>query len=94
MFGLDLRSPHRLATSSGSVNLNSPFVPSHVIQFALLESDSNSNKNCHNCICPEPLRTVEEENKYKYNDTSVSETWSAPIAGVSIAAYPSHEQEI
>lgn len=31
MFGLDLRSPQRLATSSGSVSLNSPFVPSHVM---------------------------------------------------------------
>lgn len=31
MFGFDLRSPQRLATSSGSVSLNSPFVPSHVM---------------------------------------------------------------
>lgn len=31
MFGFDLRSPQRLATSSGSVSLNSPFVPSQVM---------------------------------------------------------------
>lgn len=31
MFGFDFRSPQRRATSSGSVSLNSPFVPSHVM---------------------------------------------------------------
>lgn len=54
MLGLDLRSPQRRATSSGSVNLNSPFVPSQVMQPALLESLNSSSKNCHNCIWPDP----------------------------------------
>lgn len=55
MFGFDLRSPQRLATSSGSVSLNSPFVPSHVMQPALPESLNSSSKNCHSWICPEPV---------------------------------------
>ena len=58
MFGLDFRSPQRRATSSGSVSLNSPFVPSHVMQFALDESDSSSSKNCHSWICPEPTTNI------------------------------------
>lgn len=54
MLGLDLRSPQRLATSSGSISLNSPPGPSQQIHPALLESASSSSRNCHNCICPEP----------------------------------------
>lgn len=42
--------PQRLATSSGSVILNSPFVPSQVMMVELLLSDSSSNKNCHSWI--------------------------------------------
>lgn len=57
MFGLALRSPQRRATSSGSMSLNSPFVPSHIINSALDESASSSNKNCHNWICPDPCET-------------------------------------
>ena len=54
MLGLLFRSPHRRATSSGSTSLNSPFIPSHVIQLALPLSESSSNRNCHNWICPLP----------------------------------------
>ena len=50
IFGFDLRSPQRRATSSGSAILNSPFVPSHVMQLALLLSDRSSSRNCHSWI--------------------------------------------
>ena len=54
MFGLFLRSPHRRATSSGSVSLNSPLLPSHAMKLALDGSDKSSSKNCHSWICPLP----------------------------------------
>ena len=57
MFGLDFLSPHFLATSSGSVSLNSPFVPSHVIMALFAASDKSSSKNCQSWICPEPWET-------------------------------------
>uniref|UniRef100_A0A182JGF2 Uncharacterized protein n=1 Tax=Anopheles atroparvus TaxID=41427 RepID=A0A182JGF2_ANOAO len=56
MFGLDFRSPQRRATSSGSVSLNSPFVPSQVMQVAFAESLSSSSRNCHSWIWPEPAK--------------------------------------
>ena len=55
MFGLFLRSPQRLATSSGSTSLNSPLLPSHAMQELLLGSESSSNRNCHSWICPLPV---------------------------------------
>ena len=39
----------------GSVSLNSPFVPSHVIQLELPLSDRSSSKNCHSWIWPDPV---------------------------------------
>lgn len=49
MLGFDLRSPHRRATSSGSVNLNSPFVPSHVIAADVYKrTQTNTKKNRKN----------------------------------------------
>lgn len=54
MLGLLLRSPHRRATSSGSVSLNSPFEPSHAIQDELDESESSSSRNCQSWTCPPP----------------------------------------
>lgn len=50
MLGFDLRSPHRLATSSGSVNLNSPFVPSHVIDAELYSINDKNQKSKENGI--------------------------------------------
>ena len=58
MLGLLLRSPQRRATSSGSVSLNSPVVPSHVMHDALPESDSSSSRNCHSWICPLPASNI------------------------------------
>ena len=55
MFGLFLRSPHRLATSSGSTSLNSPLLPSHAIQLLLFGSDKSSRRNCQSWICPLPV---------------------------------------
>lgn len=60
MLGLLLRSPQRRATSSGSVILNSPLVPSHVMQLALELSESSSRRNCHSWICPLPARSKPE----------------------------------
>ena len=57
MFGLDFLPPHFLATSSGSVSLNSPLVPSQVMIAELVASESNSSKNCQSWICPEPWET-------------------------------------
>lgn len=54
MLGLLLRSPHRRATSSGSVSLNSPFDPSHAMQDELDESESSSSKNCQSWTWPPP----------------------------------------
>lgn len=53
-FGLFFRWPHRLATSSGSINLNSQ--PSPVQQMNDLQSSvvKSSNKNCHSWMGPEP----------------------------------------
>nr|CAH0106033.1 unnamed protein product [Daphnia galeata] len=46
MLGLALRFPHWRATSSGSSNLNSPWLPSHAIQAAFdCGSASNSSRN-------------------------------------------------
>lgn len=56
MLGLLFRSPQRRATSSGSISLNSPFVPSQAMQFRLARSDSSSSRNCHSWICPLPAR--------------------------------------
>ena len=61
MLGLLFLSPHLLATSSGSTNLNSPFVPSQVMYAVFAESDNSSRRNCHNWICPDP------ENRKKQN---------------------------
>jgi len=57
MFGLDFLSPHFLATSSGSVSLNSPLVPSQVMMAEFAASESSSRRNCHNWIWPEPWET-------------------------------------
>lgn len=70
MFGLDFRSPQRLATSSGSVSLNSPLVPSHVIQAALAESLNSSSRNCHSWIWPEP-ESKQNKKKRNMNEESV-----------------------
>ena len=61
MLGLDFLSPHFLATSSGSVSLNSPLVPSQAMMLALVESDKSSKRNCHNCIWPLPWDTKPRE---------------------------------
>ncbi len=54
---MDFRSPQRRATSSGSINLNSPFEPSHAIIFEFaLASAKSSSKNCHNWIWPVPKK--------------------------------------
>ena len=55
MLGLFLRSPHRLATSSGSTSLNSPLFPSHAMQLLLFGSDRSSSRNCQSWICPLPV---------------------------------------
>lgn len=54
MLGLLLRSPQRLATSSGSMILNSPDVPSQVMTSLLAGSASSSSRNCHSWIWPDP----------------------------------------
>lgn len=72
MFGFDFLSPHRLATSSGSVSLNSPLVPSHVIQPAFAESLSSSNKNCHSWIWPEPGKPVKSKECFSRLTKAVS----------------------
>ena len=57
MFGLLFRSPQRRATSSGSISLNSPFVPSQPIQLMLPLSASSSSRNCHSWIWPLPANS-------------------------------------
>lgn len=69
MFGLLFLSPHLRATSSGSVSLNSPFVPSQVMQPELDESDNSSNRNCQSCICPDP--------KCLKENTSQNRAWNS-----------------
>jgi hypothetical protein len=54
MLGLDFLSPHRRATSSGSVSLNSPLAPSHAMHVALDESARSSRRNCQSWTWPPP----------------------------------------
>uniref|UniRef100_A0A915I5B7 Uncharacterized protein n=1 Tax=Romanomermis culicivorax TaxID=13658 RepID=A0A915I5B7_ROMCU len=51
---LFFRMPQRLATSSVSINLNSQPSPVQQMKCLQVTSVSSSNKNCHNCIGPEP----------------------------------------
>ena len=57
MLSLDFLSTHFLGTSSGSVNLNSPLVPSLVMIAEFSASGSNSSKKCQIWICQKPWDT-------------------------------------
>ena len=84
MFGLDLRSPHRRATSSGSINLNSPFEPSQAITLALaLASASSSRRNCHNWIWPVP-KQWRDSTAHRTRERERDFTRSSPAESMSI----------
>lgn len=82
MFGLALRLPHWRATSSGSSNLNSPWLPSHAIQAALdWGSASNSSRNYTKVMNKGTFFTLSLLKFYfnlKKNNKSTCHNWICP----------------
>ncbi|VEN63546.1 unnamed protein product [Callosobruchus maculatus] len=70
MLGLALRSPHRRATSSGSVSRNSPSPPCHAMTAAFDESESSSSRNCHSWIWPPPAEAANRGRRRAYGGGS------------------------
>nr|CAI5842293.1 unnamed protein product [Callosobruchus analis] len=79
MLGLALRSPHRRATSSGSVSRNSPSPPCHAITAAFDESESSSSRNCHSWIWPPPAEAANRGRRRAYVGGGGGAAVAAPL---------------